>query len=42
MSIDSNRFVDNGVGIKWIKRELEETHEKPDTQGTIIEHTEES
>lgn len=40
--MSENRFVDNGVGLVWIKRIPEDTHEKPDTQGTITEHTEES
>jgi len=38
-----NRFIDNGVGIVWLKKTNGDAtpHEKPDTQGTITEHSEE-
>jgi len=38
----SDRFVDDGEGIVWIKRIPKETDERPDTQGTITEQSEES
>ena len=39
--MSNNRFVDDGSGLVWINRIPEETHEKPDTQGTITEQSEE-
>jgi hypothetical protein len=42
MSKEKNRFIDDGVGIVWLKRVIEPTYEKPETQGTITEHSEEN
>lgn len=39
--MSNNRFVDDGSGLVWINRIPEQADEKPDTQGTITEHTEE-
>ena len=42
MTEDKNRFVDNGVGIVWLKQVQEATpHEKLPTEGTIIPHSKE-
>lgn len=43
MSEEKNRFSDSGSGMVWLKYTPKPTpHEKPDTQGTITEHTEEN
>jgi hypothetical protein len=39
--MSENRFVDNGVGLVWINRIPEQANERPDTQGTITEQSEE-
>jgi hypothetical protein len=42
MTENKNRFIDSGAGIVWLKQVPEAApHEKPDTQGTITEHSEE-
>jgi len=43
MKEKDNRFYDDGSGIVWLSYTKDnETHEKPDTQGTITEHSEEN
>jgi hypothetical protein len=40
--MSKSRFQDDGEGLVWITRIPEQADERPDTQGTITEHTEES
>jgi hypothetical protein len=40
--MSKDRFVDDGKGIVWINRIPEQADERPDTQGTITEQSEES
>jgi hypothetical protein len=39
--VSKNRFVDDGKGMIWINRIPEQADERPDTQGTITQNTEE-
>jgi hypothetical protein len=39
--MSKDRFVDDGKGIVWINRIPEQADERPDTQGTITEQSEE-
>ena len=41
MSKEKNRFIDNGVGIVWLKEVIEPAYEEADTQGIITEQSEE-